>query len=846
MQKIYLFVASIVLLFSNPVFSQQWEPLNCPLYGRATHHLTENNGIIYAGTHDGVYITKDDGENWEELKGLPDNFPVNYGGIIAFANNIIVSSMSNSFKYSYLYNFTSKTWHEISLPFGIQSFTKVGETILAGKDSIVFKSNDLGKSWTPQNFKSGNGIVLGGNDTIIYAGIKFNNLYYSKDTGRTWQIESSLGLSSVLKTRVTAIFSDTSGNYLGVDSNVYKNDVKTNWVKLNSSSLETGEINAIEKQGKNIILLGQRFSKPNNVFLSIDDGKTFKQQVIYNIGIPIFETFTSLLVNEGKIFAGLLIRGVSRSTDSGLNWELKNQGLTSPFGVGQKYGKVLNIFAYPDNTGALFSKDKGMTWISRKEYFSYENAVQYKKVENKEKIYIGSSHGFSVSLDSGLTWQKRNNGIEGEIVKEILPFKDKLLISTNQKGLLLSSDEGIAWSEFNEGLPSTSIENFTMKNTATSIFSVITHSGFYPPREFINSSGALQSRAYYGTSGRRMEVYQKPLDFSSPWIKSHNGLPDSVYFIGLNQNVSDIFAYVEFSVQKSGYIKDGFGGITYKSYNGFDKGIFKFNPFENKWDKINLNFPDTVNMAFALVGKDLIIRKSINGQSPLVPEYYRSNDGGNTWNVINKVLPSSGYFNESFYEWNNFIFLFSQNKSILKSRVGELTWKESNFGIDHSDSIFKKILFLNSTVFIQSENNIYYSNDTCTSWRKFVAVPNNFKINNFFIFENDLYIWTSKNGGWKYNISNIVSTQEPRLLSNSFSLFPNPANNEVTVKLPENRTTSSKLKLLRITGENILEKIIESKLEQFSLDLSDINEGIYLLSIENEDGKSVQKIVVHK
>ena len=80
-----------------------------------------------------------------------------------------------------------------------------------------------------------------------------------------------------------------------------------------------------------------------------------------------------------------------------------------------------------------------------------------------------------------------------------------------------------------------------------------------------------------------------------------------------------------------------------------------------------------------------------------------------------------------------------------------------------------------------------------------------------------------------------------------FSIFPNPATDEVRVDLSQFENQIFSLKVLNNLGQIIYRKEYQH-LEEYleSLDLSSYNNGIYLISIELEDGtKLTKKLIVH-
>ncbi len=76
----------------------------------------------------------------------------------------------------------------------------------------------------------------------------------------------------------------------------------------------------------------------------------------------------------------------------------------------------------------------------------------------------------------------------------------------------------------------------------------------------------------------------------------------------------------------------------------------------------------------------------------------------------------------------------------------------------------------------------------------------------------------------------------------SMNVYPNPANNELSIKLPSNNKHT--VSLINILGEVVLKQ--KHVLQQTTFDVADIPTGVYVLRIEDENGQVLcKKIVVH-
>jgi len=88
------------------------------------------------------------------------------------------------------------------------------------------------------------------------------------------------------------------------------------------------------------------------------------------------------------------------------------------------------------------------------------------------------------------------------------------------------------------------------------------------------------------------------------------------------------------------------------------------------------------------------------------------------------------------------------------------------------------------------------------------------------------------------NTDTLLSTQSVDLLTNDFTIYPNPANDVINIS-----STLAVIKNAVITDVNgrIVKEI--SSLNNNQIDISNLNSGIYFLSIESSEGKAIKKFI---
>ena len=80
----------------------------------------------------------------------------------------------------------------------------------------------------------------------------------------------------------------------------------------------------------------------------------------------------------------------------------------------------------------------------------------------------------------------------------------------------------------------------------------------------------------------------------------------------------------------------------------------------------------------------------------------------------------------------------------------------------------------------------------------------------------------------------------------SVNIFPNPANNNLTIELNSDKNTSVSVKVTDINGRVYLSENIpvNSGMNKSSMDISALSSGIYFVSIDNGEIVTNKKLVV--
>lgn len=91
----------------------------------------------------------------------------------------------------------------------------------------------------------------------------------------------------------------------------------------------------------------------------------------------------------------------------------------------------------------------------------------------------------------------------------------------------------------------------------------------------------------------------------------------------------------------------------------------------------------------------------------------------------------------------------------------------------------------------------------------------------------------------KSTTSKVSNTGIKSIKDLGIQVYPNPANDYLTIELANNENTN--ISLINILGEMVLNKQINNSEK---IELSNLSKGIYFLSIQNLTGKATQKLII--
>jgi photosystem II stability/assembly factor-like uncharacterized protein len=396
---------------------------------------------------------------------------------------------------------------------------------------------------------------------------------------------------------------------------------------------------------------GKWFAGTNNgsIFSSTNTGDDWELNIFldYNSRITGF-------VKTDYLFAGTLERGIYRSTDDGINWIEKNNGLAELIINSLVVDSKGWLYAAHSNQYLSRSTDNGESW-SMMNNGLLSNCVYSLSVDTLDFIYAGTSNGLYKSTNSGVSWDLVYQDL---YIREILDLQinsQNNIFIGNNGGLYRSTDSGLSWIR----LPT----------------------GNYPD-QIIAVNLSKDDKIFISTNNG---IYRS-VNNGDDWTYLHINLLDSTY-----QLVANAFAFPDNNSLIIGAINQG---IYYSSDNG-NSWLTKNNGI-NAFSIFSVNFG---NNGLILVGIE-------QGAANFI-----SLDGGQTWRHSYDGIAGA----RCMATIGEKIFIGNDNTLFMSSDFGN-SWIMKNNGLTPGNirGLFfdKKI----NTLFTGTSRGIYKSNDEGENW----------------------------------------------------------------------------------------------------------------------------------
>lgn len=441
------------------------------LSGEAIHAMTQakdDPNMLFVGTTNGVFVSKDGGDDWEKIAS--STAPVNL-------NSMAIDPRRSSTIYAgtnwrpYKSTDSGQSWRLIktgmiddSDVFAITIDPRNAEHIIASACSGIYESLSGGDNWKkiqgiPSQSRRTRDIVQ--HPTIagtVYAATT-EGFWMTTNGGKSWALTTQRNLEinsiAVHPEEPNRVFIATNNYGVMVSNDGGKNFTQTN---DNFTSRFTYSVTPDVAQANRLYATTQNTSSSGGfVFTSMDGGKSWTQAK--GLDINRVSPFAVLQdrVDPNRIFLGTNI-GIFRSLDRGISWTL----LTPPKPKAVKKAPV-------KARGKLVAKAKAPTKPKPEDIKPPEEAgpkvvpafTEKVKVltftaDDKNGIFAGTDNGLYRSYDIEKGWEKLSFGAglnENVFVVYTSPLvPGTIWVGTATSGVVVSKDDGKTWTKV-EGLP---------------------------------------------------------------------------------------------------------------------------------------------------------------------------------------------------------------------------------------------------------------------------------------------------------------------------------------------------------------------------------------------------------
>ena len=465
--------------------------------------------VLYVGTTEGVWVSKNSGDNWDKIESA--TMPINVDSLAVDPRNTS-TIYAGTWWRAYKSTDSGKNWHLIkngmiddSDVFAVTIDPRNPDHIVASACSGIYESKNGGELWSkmqgiPSQSRRTRDIVQHPSiPGTIYAATTEG---FWMTTGKSWVLTTQRDLEinsiAVSSEEPNRVFIGTNNYGVMVSNDGGKNFAPTN---DNFTSRFTYSVTPDIQTPNRLYAATQNTATGGGFFFtSTDGGNTWKPAKNFEIGRVSPFSILQDRSNPNTMYLGTNL-GVFRSLDRGDNWaqvtppkpapvKKKTAGRrttaktkvvkptappvsvvpadpNAPKTIAVLTDKVKFLSYTEDGKNGIYAAtDKGLyrTYNINKGWEKVnlgdgidENIfVVYTSVQQPETIWAGTSvSGVIVSRDNGATWQKTGGAPEGVPVSTITsdPKRpDYIYVGTSQT-LYLSRDNGKTWTRRGGNLP---------------------------------------------------------------------------------------------------------------------------------------------------------------------------------------------------------------------------------------------------------------------------------------------------------------------------------------------------------------------------------------------------------
>jgi hypothetical protein len=450
------------------------------------------------------------------------------------------------------------------------------------------------------------------------------------------------------------------------------------------------------------------------------------------------------------------------------------------------------------NSPKVLRSKNGIDWtnVSTSSLYGYYSSI---KVKNGS-TFLASSRAGIFELDTNFNRVEKNNGLFAASLGDMLVFKNKIYVSSPEAGVSVSADNAISFSAVNI---STERTGTALKASANNLY-------------VFNAYLMPSDKIYKSVDGVAWDTLVMPAgNFSQRQV------------LGITTN--GVWMSVTESNVKS-----------YKFYN----------EQSNTWADVSTAVPSNASYFNTYNG--------VSGNLVVVNNYYENNikktaiyeleNNASNWKLLKHTMGDVWYENTSVYN-NEFYFLkntYFKPDSLFKikndSLVFEKVLKYGSYKF-YTDNFYESFFYRGTDIYClgfdstqQNTITIIRSIDAGLTWQAFNAgLSAGTQVKSLLIGSSILA--TSSKGLYEYGGTSSYASHANVELS---TMYPNPANKHINIKSIS--TGPIELTVFNLNGTKIRSE--KTKEDFIQIDVSTLENGIYILQILTDKGIETKKLMV--
>ena len=684
--------------------------------------------------------------------------------------------------------------------------------IVGANTGGVWKTIDGGENWMPlgdyfSNLRVYSVTIHPTNSDHYFFGSTNGLIYHSLDAGATWNLLGDMGSSSVNKilihpTDPSIIFATSQNGGIRKSS-----DGGLNWVAAVTDS--QGYDIEFKPNNPNVV-----YATGTNFHVSYNGGESFSTNVTFEsapkmIGVsPSDENVIYVLEASGGSFGGIY-----KSVNAGFTFsELDHEGRnyfgydTAGFDSGGQAPRDMDIAVNPEDANEVHiagvltwkSTDGGENFSCTSDWVpgNAENAnIGYCHADVDLLLFNGTT--LFAGTDGGIFKAEDTANVTAEYYEDLtagLGIRQLYKIGITQTPEVIitagSQDNGSSFYSEAEGwkdwIGADGMEGFIDKDNSSKMFGMIQFGGVY--RTF--NGGQTTSGISIPSQGNWVTPFeQDPI------------LTDVIY-IGLNR-------------------------------------VYKSVASGNNWTAISQELGGNLNQLKIANSNNLVIYASRGGL------LFKTEDGGATdW----LQLPSpGGSINSIAIHPTNpekIAVATTSNSKVFVSEDGGLSWLNYKFNLPGFSAL--ALVWDNNGedgLYLGMDYGIFYIDNTLNEWQPYSTNLPNVIINELEINSADgkIYAGTYGRGLW-------ASPYVPHLLNTTsllndtdVEIFPNPVKNSVTINF--RKGAEADFRIYDQLGKLVRYQPNVSISQPYSIDISELNSGIYFIRINSDIGTITKRLI---